>query len=154
MKTFRKFFAIALLALAAACAFSQSKKPWEVEEDEGLRKAFNIGNNAFFNNELFVDTIGWSYDLPDTVYGQTFAWEDDGKTSRIVVVLNANHREKMRETYMFTTSVILHEMCHVSSAIHHPYEHHHAKCDQHDVKAFRDEVACIEGMGAPVYHCW
>ena len=43
MKTFRKFFAIALLALAAVPAFSQSKKPGEVEEDTGLRKAFTIG---------------------------------------------------------------------------------------------------------------
>ena len=154
MKTFRKFLAIALLALAAVPAFSKSKTPWILEEDAGLREAFNIGNDAFFNGELFVDVIGWSRDLPDTVYGQTFAWEDNGKTCRIVIALNANHREKMRETYKFVTSVMLHEMCHVSSAIHHPYEHHHAKCDQHDVKAFRDEVARLESMGLWVYHCW
>ena len=154
MKAFMKFFAIALLALAAVPTFSQSKTPWILEEDAGLRGAFNIGNNAYFNNELFVDTIGWSYNLPDNCYAQTFAWEDNGKTSRIVIALNANYREEMAKTYLMTTSVILHEMCHTSSAIHHPYEHHHAKCDQHDVKAFRDEVARIENMGVWVYRCW
>ena len=54
MKTFRKFFAIVLLALAAVPAFSQSKKPWEVEEDTGLRKAFTIGNDAFLTESCLL----------------------------------------------------------------------------------------------------